>query len=363
MPLISIANAYSNEITDKYYAEDSYDNEYPKDDYAGYKNELIEKFELPKHFSQPTEDQPWTQQIIPEDFPLRDLCLDGKQIPDRYITKFDIEAIEVDIVYNIAGFHDPNGRIYVLSEDKNDILEKVAANPGKPVTEVQPLTIRTNVGKCVEIKFKNDLKEEYASIHPTGIGLDPNTSDGTFVGFNDDSTVTPGETVTYRWFPDVQGAHFFTDASRQVVLLDPVILGDWASDLQTSLRQHGLFGTLVVEPRGATWTDPFTGEFLKSGVNADIHYPPGDWKQDTRERVVYYHDEAGILDPNGNEPRGPNGEATGMYTMNYRGETIDSRTNPEFYPDNCQPGVSLEVCSDPDFFYNSWVHGDPGGGD
>lgn len=363
LPLISIANAYSNEITDRYYDENSYENDYPKDDYAGYKNELIKKFELPKYWDRPTDNEPWTQQSVPADFPLRDLCLDGKQIPQKYITKFDIEAIEVDIVYNSAGFHDADGRIYVLSEDKDKILNKVAANPGKTVTEVQPLTIRTNVGKCVEINFKNDLKEESASIHPTGIGLDPNTSDGTFVGFNDDSTVLPNETITYRWFPDVQGAHFFTDASRQIVLQNPMILGDWVGTNQTSLRQHGLFGTLVVEPRGATWTDPFTGEFLKSGVQADIHYPPGDWKQDTRERVVYYHDEAGIEDPNGNEPRGPNGEATGMYTMNYRGDTIDSRTNPEFWPENCQPGVDPAVCADPDFFYNSWVHGDPGNGD
>ncbi|HSF51427.1 MAG TPA: hypothetical protein VLA74_11760, partial [Nitrososphaeraceae archaeon] len=94
------------------------------------------------------------------------------------MSTFDIHAIELDIVYNAYGFHDPNGRMYVLEEDKDEILQKVAQNPGKNIPEVQPLTIRTNIGQCVEIKFTNDLSNEYASIHPTGLGLDPNKSDG-----------------------------------------------------------------------------------------------------------------------------------------------------------------------------------------
>ena len=35
----------------------------------------------------------------------------------------------------------------------------------------------------------------------------------------------------------------------------------------------GLFGALIVEPTGATWTDPATGEELTSGLYANIEFP------------------------------------------------------------------------------------------
>jgi hypothetical protein len=351
IPLNSISQAFAQSSKEGY----GYDNKDKLPDY-------IKEYELPKGFNQPTQDTPWPDEIIPKNFALRDACLSGKEIPKQYLSKFNIEAIQLKIVYNAMGFHDPNGRIYVLSEDKNTILQNVAQNPNKNVPEVQPLTIRTNIGKCVEINFKNDLKREYASIHPTGIGLDPNKSDGTFVGFNEDTSVPPGQNIKYRWFPEVEGAHFFTDASRQVVESDISLLGDWASEELESLRQHGLFGALIVEPQGATWTDPYTGKPLKSGVKADIHYPD-KIRKDTREFVIFYHDEAGLIDRFGDEPLAPNGEISSFYTINYRGDSVDSRTNPKFLPFNCNPGVDPAVCRDTDFFYNSWVHGDPGGGD
>ena len=350
IPFTTISRAQA-QSEDNYYS----DNNYP---------DFIKKFELPKNFNKPTPNDPYPNEIIPSDFPLRDACLAGKEIPSKYKTSFNIHAIPLRIVYNDFGFHDPNGRMYVLEEDKEDILQKVAQNEFKTVPEVQPLVIRTNVGKCVEIEFTNDLDNEYASIHPTGIGLDPNKSDGSFVGFNKDTTVAPGKTITYRWFPDVEGANFFSDAARQVVQSDLSLLGDWATKQLQSLRQHGLFGVLIVEAQKATWTDPFTGEPLRSGAKADIHYPD-KIRKDTREFVAFYHDEAGVVDPFGKPTLGPNGkEITPMYVMNYRGDTINSRVNPEFRQfGNCQPGVADAICEDPDFFYNSWVHGDPGGGD
>jgi hypothetical protein len=358
IPFASITKAYSSSYDDYQNEYDSSGGGYNDNNYPDYS----QKYQLPPGFNQPTQDTPWPDEIIPADFPLRDACLDGKKIPKEFLTTFKVHAIELDIVYNAFGFHDPDGRMYVLEEDKDKVLQKVAQNPNSTVTEVQPLAIRTNIGQCVEIKFTNDLREEYASIHPTGVGLDPNKDDGTFVGFNEDTTVPPGQSITYRWFPDVEGAHFFSDAARQVVESDLSLLGDWATEDLQSLRQHGLFGALMVEPQGATWTDPFTGEPLKSGVKADVHYPD-KIRQDTREFVIFYHDEAGIVDPFGDPTRAPNGEIQPVYTLNYRGDTIDSRSNPKFLPFNCNPGVDPAVCRDTDFFYNSWVHGDPGGGD
>ena len=322
------------------------------------KEEKVELEELPDDFNEPTDDSPWPNQIISEDFPLRDACLDGDRIPNDLLTTFDISLIEIDIVYNAFGQHDPNGVMYVLDENKEMIKEKVRNNPGKTVSEVEPLTIRSNIGQCVEIIFTNDLKANYASIHPTGPSLNPIDSDGSFVGLNDDSTVQPGETTVYRWFPDVEGAYFFTDAARQANQLDPAILGDWAVSERGTLRQSGAFGSLIVEASGATWTDPYTGEPLKSGAKAVIHYPD-DIRADTREFAVYYHDDSGVLNPDGTEPTDEKGEENSLYTMNYRGDPLGARLDPT----NCPEGVDLEVCISPKYFYSSWPHGDPGGGD
>ena len=57
--------------------------------------------------------------------------------------------------------------------------------------------------------------------------------------------------------------------------------------------EHGLFGALVAEPPGATWTDPHTGEPLLSGAIADIHTtePVGtDVRGSFRELALFTQD-------------------------------------------------------------------------
>lgn len=39
------------------------------------------------------------------------------------VRTFDIEAIQIPIVYNRYGDHDPNGLLYVLSEDVKRVRE------------------------------------------------------------------------------------------------------------------------------------------------------------------------------------------------------------------------------------------------
>jgi manganese oxidase len=65
------------------------------------------------------------------------------------------------------------------------------------------------------------------------------------------------EFVRYRWYPDAQvGTAYFHDHVNG--------LNSW---------QHGLVGALVVEPPGATYHDPVTGEAITSGPIADIRVP------------------------------------------------------------------------------------------
>lgn len=88
------------------------------------------------------------------------------------IRSFTIEAIELPIVYNQYGDHDPNGLLYVLAEDADRIIKKARQNfemdPPKPYEEVVPLVLRVNLGDTVKICFRNRLNRRL-SIHVQGL--------------------------------------------------------------------------------------------------------------------------------------------------------------------------------------------------
>lgn len=76
---------------------------------------------------------------------------------DENIKVFEIAAVRADLVYNHYGWHDPQGRFFVLREDiehegsLEDYIAKVEAGEICP----EPLVIRENTGNCIEIRFTN----------------------------------------------------------------------------------------------------------------------------------------------------------------------------------------------------------------
>ena len=64
---------------------------------------------------------------------------------------FDIEAIQIPIVYNRYGDHDPDGLLFVPLE------EVEAAQSGKH--PYKPLILRANAGDWVEVTLHNMLDE------------------------------------------------------------------------------------------------------------------------------------------------------------------------------------------------------------
>lgn len=175
------------------------------------------------------------------------------------IRRFDIEAIKIRIVYNKYGDHDPDGKMYVLKKYRSKIERLVRKNPLTPVELVQPLVIRVNVGDKVVINFKNRTNAP-ASMHIQGDCYDVNTSDGANVGYNNNTIVKPNKKIKYEWYAKREGTFLFHDMAD-------------TSSLNTSTNVHGLFGAIIVEPVGCTWTNPETGEYLDFGINADIHHP------------------------------------------------------------------------------------------
>ena len=254
------------------------------------------------------------------------VCWKDKIVP---VKTFNIVAVSVRIVYNKAGDHDPDGLMYVLEENEYAVKQAVDENPFQPVDIVQPLVIRANIGDLILVNFENKLGRP-ASIHIQDVEYDVLDSDGAAVGFNPNTTTN--RCIRYSWYADKEGVFLFHD------MADPRS-GEDATNV------HGLFGALIVEPAGASWTDPITGDKLESGCYADIHHPA---TPDYREYVTIFHDEPEIKDRNGNTPINPEtGMPESTMPINYRAEPMRNR-HPE-----CEGCVGEEVS------LSSWPFGDP----
>lgn len=251
------------------------------------------------------------------------------------VRTFHIEAIQIPIVYNKYGDYDPNGLLYVLEEDaeriKREAIQRFEMEIPQPYKEVQPLVIRVNLGDTVKVRFRNSLNRRL-SIHVQGLSYDVNTSDGSSVGYNNDSTIC-GE-IWYTWYADTEGVYLFND------MADP-------RSTEDATNIHGLFGAIIVEAPEAKWFDPETGEELKSGLMADI-YQPG--KPSFREYSVFFHDELEILNKEGKQPIDLHtGLPSSTTAISYRSEPMRNRM-----PETHDPADSAE-----DVSMSSWVYGDP----
>lgn len=248
---------------------------------------------------------------------------------------FEIEAIEIPIVYNKYGDHDPNGLLYVLKKDAEHIrscaMRCFSQKIPQPCEEVQPLVIRANKGETVVVTFTHSLNRPL-SIHVQGMDYDVQTSDGACVGYNKDSTTL--RKITYTWHASREGVFLFHD------MADPT-----GSENGTNI--HGLFGAIIVEAQQSRWLDPETGKELESGLFADIYHPT---HPAFREYAVFFHDELEIRDKNGNPPMDHHtGLPSATTGISYRSEPMRNRMPLSHDPTDSGEDISM----------SSWVYGDP----
>lgn len=248
---------------------------------------------------------------------------------------YEIEAIKLPIVYNKYGDYDPNGLLYVLKEDSEDIQNGAMENFNKPIPQpyekVIPLVIRANVGEKVVISFSHSLQRSL-SIHVQGLEYDVQTSDGANVGYNKNTTTK--QKITYTWYATEEGVFLFHD------------MGD-TNGSEEGTNVHGLFGAIIIEAANSKWLNPENGNELKSGLFADI-YPPT--KPAFREYAVFFHDESEIKNKDGKQPIAPHtGLPSSTTAISYRAEPMRNRPSLTVHHSDTGEDISM----------SSWVHGDP----
>jgi manganese oxidase len=334
--------------------------------------------------------------------PFNDPCPTGA----REVT-YDVTAIQLDIVYNEAGWHDTQGRILVLDHEVDDVL----AGRKRP----EPLFARVNAGDCIQFNVTNRLPNWFGAdafvklaqtnmygMHVHLMGFDVLASDGGSNGWNyqqaaftsaqaafeaslesdpgactsagcrlenpaewDPSTtsdgIEPGQTLTARWYAGSELRTAFMHDHHFPALV----------------QNRGQFAAMLIEPAGYDFRDPVTGDYhapiddpahgtpcgtactgAAGGTAMDIVGPgPND---DFREYGLALQDFA-PLTLAGGDPRS-------------RDDTIGAPPEPEEFPDE-DPGTmavnyrnapfSLRASgrngspADPAHVFSSYVHGDP----
>jgi manganese oxidase len=210
------------------------------------------------------------------------------------------DVIEVDFERNIQ-VGNPSAKIYLLEED--------VATAGSGL-QPMPLTLRANIGDCLKIKLTNRMKEGRASFSAISLAFDPKDSLGANVGQNPgDQTVAPGESRTYTYYADPSLGEIAS------------LVWDWGN-VMTNPR-NGLYGAIIIGPKGAMYRDPKTGADI-SGKNSwiadvivDPRVPGYEHRSNYRDAALFFQDEDNII---GTSFMPYVQNAAGLTGVNYRSE-------------------------------------------
>ncbi|MBA2176082.1 multicopper oxidase domain-containing protein [Halobacillus locisalis] len=254
--------------------------------------------------------------------------------PGTKVIEFNVSLIELPIVYNKQGWNDPKGRIYVKDEDKEDVL----AGRKDP----EPLVIHTPANVAIRVHFTNCLpsvldgdafqlvtRTYESGMHIHFVKFDQLVCDGSNIGWNYDTSVLPGQTITYEYFADVElKAWFFHDHIFAVVD-----------------QPHGVFGSGVVHSRFSSFFDSETGETVDHGTQISVTNP---LIPDYRDLALFAQDFALLFDAKGNPIQPPafpgSQDDPGVFGVNYKNEPLQFRLGKD---------------CDPAFSFSSFEHGDP----
>jgi len=172
--------------------------------------------------------------------------------------------------------------------------------------------LRANVGDCIKIELNNRMKVARASFHADMLAYDPNDSMGANIGHNaGDQTTAPGERRTYTFYAHTE----FGEATA--------LVSDFA-DVTSNLRD-GLYGAIIIGPRGSTYLDPATGADISLGssweadVIIDPAIPENRNRTNYRDAALFFQEEDNLI----GTPFMPyTASSAGLSAVNYRIEPV-----------------------------------------
>ena len=283
-----------------------------------YDKEQADLKKLPAGFSI-KGDIPKVLPVCPADAPVKNFNVVALDYPGMKFNAKAPETIEVDFERTIQ-ISNHEAKIYALEED----TVKVASG-----LHPMPLTLRVNVGDCVKVNLKNKMKDSKASFSAIGLAFDPKDSMGANVGNNPgDQTIAPGAERTYTYYADP-----FNGETTSLVW-------DWGN-VMTNPR-NGLFGAVVVGPKGSKYRDPKTGADLtnKNAWAADViidrSVPGNEMRANYRDVALFFQDEDNII-----------GTSFMPYVQNVAGLTgVNYRSEPYKYREEqgCSLGKMFQPC-------------------
>ena len=265
------------------------------------------------------EGMPARLPVCPPDAPVKHFNVVAMDHPGMSFNPNAPETIEVDFERKIE-LRNPEAKIYVLEDD----VKTVSGN-----AQPMPLTLRANVGDCLVVKLTNALKKGQASFSAFGLAFDPKDSQGVNLGNNPgDQTVAPGKSRTYTYYADP-----FNGEGQTLVW-------DWGNVAVNP--RNGLFGGIIVGPRGSTYRDPKTGKdvALKNRWIADVvidrTIPGNEGRENYRDAALYFQDEDNVI-----------GTSFMPYVQNVAGLTgVNYRAEPYLYREEagCSLGRVFQPC-------------------
>ena len=233
---------------------------------------------------------------------------------DAPVKAFSAAAAEAPLPMLEGGL----GRVYVLEADKSALLSGAKAP--------EPLVLHVNVGDCVLVRLRNELPSGRVSFHADRLAYDPNQSQGIAVGSSPDQSVAPGEERLYTFYSHPEQGE------------GGALVRDWGDVLTNP--GLGLYGAIIVGPKGSTYTDPSTGRdlSLKAAWAVDVH-PPG--ASSYRDFGLFLQDEDPLI---GTQVMPYTDRVEGLVGLNYRSEPLRRR-----------------LAQDPDTatLFNCAIRGDP----
>src|SRR6266498_3818070 len=280
--------------------------------------EVPDLMKLPAGYTGRNEIPTQSKSVCPDNAPVKSFNV----VSMDHDLKFNPKApdlIEVDFERKIMT-RNPAGKIYALEEDATKVAMGLTPSP---------LTLHVNVGDCVKINLKNKMANSRASFSAFSLAFDPKDSLGANVGNNPgDQTIGPGESRTYTYY-----AHPFNGEITSLV---------WDFGNVMVNPRNGLFGAVVVGPKGSKYRDPKTGADISqknswiADVIVDRTIEGNEGRTNYRDVALFFQDEDNII---GTSFMPYVQNVAGLTGVNYRNEPYKAREEQ-----GCDLGHMFQPC-------------------